>query len=247
MTEVFGNRFYQGLESLQQHSNEKQVYVATFIEYIDGYEAASLLDIGAGNGELAVPISEHVDRYVAVERNPQYAAMLRAAGKTVVEQLFPTEIEGEYDLVVMSHVISHILGNHTAFVPAAWDLVKPDGHLLIVTNQDVEEGDWSRLLDAIQLGYPKQSIDRLMELISSLQERGETDIQRVSSVLRTENVDQMIDAMAFLAASGGRAHHGRFMERAGLVAQILQARYHTEDGFSFPFIHPFISTRKRTP
>jgi 2-polyprenyl-3-methyl-5-hydroxy-6-metoxy-1,4-benzoquinol methylase len=247
VTEVFGDSFYQGFESLQQHSNEKQVYLATFIEYIDRYEVTSLLDIGAGNGELAEPISEHVDRYVAVERNPQYAAMLRATGKTVVEQLFPTEIEGEYDLVVMSHVVSHMLGNYTALVPPAWDLVKPDGHLLIVTNQDTEEGDWSRLLDSIQLGYPEQSIDRLMELVGSLRERGETDIQRVSSVLRTENVAQMIEAMAFLAASGGNTHYARFMEKAGLVAKILQKHYRTKDGFTFPLVHPFISTRKPTP
>lgn len=244
MTEVFNNQFYRGFEALQSHSNEKQIYVTKFTDYIDRYSVSSLLDIGAGDGKVAIPISNHVESYVAVERNPEYAGLLRSAGKLVVEELFPTEIEHQYDLVVMSHVISHVTGNYVKLVPPAWELVKSGGHLLIVTNQDVEPGDWSQLLDSIGLGYPESTVKKLGELITHLQGLGKTDIQRVSSQLTTDSTQGMIDAMAFLAASGGNRHYDRFMEKANLVAQIIESQYRAEEKYIFPLIHPFISTHK---
>ncbi len=244
MTNVFNDKFYEGFESLQRYSNEKQVYVDTFIDYINRYSACSLLDIGAGNGDLAIPVSDHVEKYVAVERSPEYADLLRSAGKTVIQRLFPTEIEGQYDLVVMSHVVSHVMGNYTSLVPSAWELVKPEGHLLIVTNQDTEEGDWSRLLEAVGLGYPDLANERLQELIHDLQQIGNIEIRRVSSYLTTQNVTQMVEAMAFLAASGGTTHRDRFMKQANVVARILDSGYRSGDGYHFPLTHPFISTQK---
>ena len=247
MTEVFGTLFYEGFESLQQHSDEKQVYTSRFIEYIERYEADSLLDIGAGDGEVALPISEHVTNYVAIERNPNYATLLRAGGKTVIEQLFPgdakIEGEGEYDLVLMSHIISHITGNHRVLLPPAWESVKPGGHLLIATTRLSEQDDWSRLLDSLGLGYSEGSIATANELMENLQLRGETEVQKVTTHLKTGDVSQMIKAMSFLAASGGKTHHDRFMQKAERLERILDD-YRTEEGFSFPFTHPFISTKK---
>jgi 2-polyprenyl-3-methyl-5-hydroxy-6-metoxy-1,4-benzoquinol methylase len=244
MTKVFGDLFYEGFESLQRHSDEKRVYVEKFVEYIGRYAASSLLDVGAGDGEVALPISEHVDNYVAIEQSLEYAMRLQAAGKTVVNQLFPTDIKGKYDLVVMSHVISHVSGNYTTLVPAAWDLINPDGHLLVVTHRGAKEDDWSRLLESVGLGYSETSSKHLSELIDDLSERGDTTIENVVTHLKADQSSQMIRAMAFLAASGGKTHYNRFMEKADAVTEVLESRYRVEDGFYFPFIHPFISTKK---
>jgi 2-polyprenyl-3-methyl-5-hydroxy-6-metoxy-1,4-benzoquinol methylase len=242
--EAFGNLYYQGFESLQRCSDEKQVYIAKFSEYIERYEVDSLLDIGAGNGEVAVPISEQVGVYVAVEQDPKYAAMLQNAGKKVVEQAFPVEVQGSYDLVVMSHIISNISGNYATLVPPAWELVRPDGHLLVVTHRGTEQDDWNQLLDFVGLGYSERSTARIIDLVASLQERGKTEIQKITTTLRAADSTQMIEAMAFLASSGDEAKHGRFMEKAERVIQVLDKEYRTEDGFSFPLLHPFLSTQK---
>lgn len=244
MPQTFEDLYYQGLESLLQCTDEKQVYVATFSDYISRYGVFSLLDIGAGDGQVALPLSEMVENYVAIERNPQYAARLRQAGKQVIEAVFPTEVKGLYDLVLMSHVISHTAGEHTTLVPPAWELVKPSGHLLVVTHLGTEQDDWRQLLDHVGLGYSEQFNDSLHNCLRALQAKGETEIQTLTSTLTADTAAPMIAAMAFLASNGERARHDAFMDRAAEVAAILGDRYQTADGLSFPFLHLFVSTQK---
>ena len=244
MTEVFSELYYQGFESLQSNSDEKQVYIATLTNYLGRFGVQSLLDIGAGNGEVAIPISEQVDEYVAVEQSPEYSARIRDAGRKVVEGLFPTHVEGKFDMVLMSHVISHITGNYQSLIPPAWNLVKPEGHLVVVTHRGTEADDWSKLLESIDLGYSERSTNRLNELLAELSGYGQTDIEYVTTNLRTPDIQQMLKAMAFLAASGGKAQFDRFMAKSNTVSHLLRSNFRTEEGYSFPFIHPFIRTKK---
>ncbi|MDO8591481.1 MAG: methyltransferase domain-containing protein [bacterium] len=246
MPQTFEALYYQGLESLLQCTDEKKIYVAKFSDYINRYDATSLLDIGAGDGQVALPLSEMVEDYVAIEQNPQYAARLRQAGKQVIEEVFPTEVRGLYDLVLMSHVISHTAAEHTTLVPPAWELVKPSGHLLVVTHIGTKQDDWSQLLDHVGLGYSEKFNDSLHDCLRTLQVKGETEIQNVTSTLTADNVTQMIAAMAFLASNGERARHDAFMDRAAEVATILGDKYHAAAGLSFPFLHLFVSTQKPT-
>jgi SAM-dependent methyltransferase len=244
MQQTFEALYYQGLENLTQCSDEKQVYVTTFTNYISHYGANSLLDIGAGDGQVALPISDIVEHYVAIEQNPQYAARLRQAGKQVIEEVFPTEVEDSYDLVLMSHVISHTAGEHTTLVAPAWELVKPDGHLLVVTHRGIEQDDWSQLLDRIGLGYGGRFNENLHDCLSDLRTKGETEVQNVTSTLTTDNASSMIAAMAFLASNGEQPRYDAFMDRANEVEAILGDKYQTAKGLSFPFLHPFVSTHK---
>lgn len=244
MSQTFEALYYQGLESLVQCSDEKEIYTAKFSEYANRYGATSLLDIGAGDGQVALPLSEIVEDYLAIEQNSQYAARLRKAGKHVIEAVFPTELENSYDLVLMSHVISHTTGEHTALVPPAWELVNPGGHLLVVTHRGIGQDHWSQLLDRIGLGYSEHFNDNLRNCISDLQSRGESELQNVTSTLTIDNIGSMIAAMAFLASNGDRIRHCAFMERETEVAAILDDRYQADGHFSFPFSHLFVSTEK---
>lgn len=74
-------------------------------------EAASVLDVGAGCGALALPLAERVPRVTALEPAPAMAAALRAeAGRrgfrhlTVVEAAWGEVALPSHDLVLCAHV-----------------------------------------------------------------------------------------------------------------------------------------------
>ncbi len=238
------NLYYNGLASLWQCSDEKQAYIAKFSDSVDRYGATSLLDIGAGDGQIALPLSETVDDYLAIEPNPEYAARLRQAGKRVIEEPFPTDVDGTYDIVLMSHVISHTVRGHTTMVPPAWELVKDNGHLLVAIHRGVEQDDWTELLDRVGLGYSDHFDENLRDCVNDLRARGETEIDYISSTLAAGRLGPMIESMGFLASNGDEARHAAFMDKAADVARILDETYRTPEGYAFPFLHKLVSVQK---
>jgi len=244
MAEAFDELYYQGFETFSACSDEKAIYYQKFGEYIARFNVSSVLDIGAGNGDVAIPLSRQVDSYLAVEQNPEYADELEAAGLEVVSRDFPTNINSQFDLVIMSHVISHTAGNYRTLLPPAWELVKPDGHLLVVTHRTKnEEDNWSRLLDFVGLGYSEDFQRNIHALVMDVLARGTTEVETVGSTLHSPYVEPVLGAMAFLASNGEPDRHRRFMDKIGYVRQLLEDRY-GEDGFTFPFAHLFLATHK---
>src|ERR1700754_2137994 len=120
MPESPPDRYIQSFEKFLAHTEEKPIFIKEFAQYIERYRTKSVLDIGAGNGALAAPISQEVDEYEAIEQNPKYAYRLREAGVPVIEASFPVTLSRTYDLVLMSHLISYEVPNHKALIPPAW-------------------------------------------------------------------------------------------------------------------------------
>src|SRR5262245_55562927 len=98
--------YRKAFETFLQSTNEKQEFARILIQQIRDRGVSSLLDIGAGNGELALPLSQQVKRYLAVEPNFAHAAVLRNLCLQVIEKPFPCQIDETFDMVVASHVIS---------------------------------------------------------------------------------------------------------------------------------------------
>lgn len=246
MARLFDPLYYEGYEALLRHTDEKQVFTERIAGLIHEYGAASLLDIGAGDGSLALPLSEEVATYVAVEQNPEYASRLRAAGKKVIEGLFPgDDVEGSYDLVLMSHVISHTSGNYREMVPAGWGLVKPGGSLLVATHRTGRDSDWGRLLEIVDHG---ENAERMAQgydnMVAALEEIGETKVEPVVTRVETDTIDDMVTALAFRASNGETIRHANFMEHAEAVVALLDDQYRAGDRFVFPFEYRFVTTHK---
>jgi SAM-dependent methyltransferase len=147
--------------------------------------ARSLLDIGAGNGTVAIPVSRCVRRYLAVEQCQASAALLRAARLDVVTASFPVAIDERFDLVVSSHSIPEGGASlYPPFLAAAWDRVMPGGLLLIVTFKGPDDPAIPRLSQEI-LGRARGTDPRYALMLKILETFGTMTVARRNSHVET--------------------------------------------------------------
>ncbi len=243
MNDDYYKLYSKGFEKFLTHTDEKQVFIDEFTNHIKAYQTKSILDIGAGNGTVAIPIASMVQKYVAIEHNPKYIKKLQDAGLAVVEGSFPMLIDGSFDLVLLSHAISYTERNHIALISNAWDLVNPGGYLLTVTHRG-ESDEWSQLLDSIDMNKDEHYSEVYTEIIEALEQRGATEIRRVITTLETDNIEDMVSALSFVAGGGRQELFEQFMSSTQRVREILDKSYRHGKTYSFPFTHIFIATKK---
>ncbi len=236
--------YTQGFETLLKHTNEKHVFEVKLGKYIENHHVQSLLDIGAGDGSLAANLAKKVKTYVAVESKEKYVAQLRAAALETIQGEFPLSVPGTYDLVLMSHVISYNLGNHNTLVSPAWELVKPGGHLLVITHGNNQDDDWGKLLAHIGFGEPEKFAITFDDIVETMAAHGTVEIQKIETTVETQDVNDLIAALNFVASGNNVGRSERFMRKSATVAQYLTDNYRNETGFSFPFQHLFISAQR---
>ena len=231
--------YARSFEKFLAHTDQTRVFVAELSRYIAHYRTHSILDIGAGNGALAVPISRRVEKYVAVERNRDHATRLRDCGVAVIEGSFPLPLTGSYDLVVMSHVISYEESNYGDLISAASERVAPGGCMLIVAHRGGAGSDWGRLLTRIGMDRFIHSPATIYdEIVSMLKGIGTVEAREVTTTVMADNAQDMLEVLAFTAPSG---HYQEFMKNGNELAGILNSEYRTDTGYSFPFCNNFVS------
>ncbi len=115
-------------EFFLQHTTEKNVLFREIKKEIEKHPVQSLLDIGAGEGSLSIPLSKAVNEYLAVEMKPEFAQKLQKAGVTVIEsEIQKATISNQFDTVLMSHSL-YFREDYRGFTEKAWSLVKPGGY-----------------------------------------------------------------------------------------------------------------------
>ncbi|WP_375412061.1 class I SAM-dependent methyltransferase [uncultured Bradyrhizobium sp.] len=222
--------------------HQKAAIVDNVTRYIRDLAARSLLDIGAGGAETALPLSKLVDRYHAIEQNPHYAARLENAGLKVSRGTFPLALDETYDLVLSSHSVPELLIEpYAAFLSSAWRLTAPGGLLLVITFKG-SRGDLAEVRQEL-LGEPpapSEEHDTIMR-----------NFQRLGGRVRTERVNSYVEARkpghiaSFLEpwltqdpAMQASIHHA--------FTGIVETRYKVRDGlYVFPTQHLFISCRRQ--
>ena len=212
-------------------------------EGIEKFKVKSLLDIGAGNGLLAIPLSKIVDNYLAIESSASFARELQKEGLKVIEASFPIKVDDIFDMVLISHTISYKKNLFMPFINQAWDLLKPGGVLFIITYRG-QEDDWTRLMSELgqdPMDYNRLGYNKMIEYLYSL---GEVKTRKVTTTVETINLDDMIEALAFVASNGEPSRKSQFLNKISLISKVLNSRYRTEKGYSFPFQHIFITTIK---
>jgi 2-polyprenyl-3-methyl-5-hydroxy-6-metoxy-1,4-benzoquinol methylase len=237
--------YKSGFEAFLAHTNEKTVLIGQIGADITRFGIKSVLDIGAGNGLMSIPLSQEVKIYTAVEENPLFAQALTVAGINVVGDHFPTEnIDGNYDLVLASHSVS-LHEDFQPFVAAAWNLVAPDGRLLVITYQG-QDDDWTELMR--QLGQPVSDANRIAynKLVMQLSSLGEVKIKKVKTTVQTENIEDMLEALAFVASNGTAEGKADFLKQSEKIEKILKSKYSEGGIYTFPFQHFFLYTHRVT-
>ena len=135
-------------------------------------EAASVLDLGCGNGSLAQTLAEHGHRgrYVGVD----YSKDLLAAARTTVdhpkaifvpadlaEPGWGQDLPGPFDWVCLLAVLHHIPGRErrTRLVEGAADQLQPNGRALVsVWNFKAEPGQAERIVPWSEAGLESEQV-----------------------------------------------------------------------------------------
>jgi len=116
-------------------SNSRRRRFDTFTGYLRfPGPGARVLDIGCGNGGFLWQMRSLGWDVSGVEPDPKSAAQSREAGLDVREGLLQQQSlpEAHFDAITMNHVIEH-LHNPMDTLQQCWKLLKPDGHITVIT------------------------------------------------------------------------------------------------------------------
>lgn len=239
--------FTQEFAFFLAHSNEKRVTLEHLSKLIKERGHESVLDIGAGDGSLAIPLSRLVKTYKAIEAEGTYVRKLSQAGIDVVEGSYPLPIEGVFDLVLMSHVISYRRNEDGTrsdrareLIKFAWEHVKPQGSLVIITHRGIR-GPWEELLDLI--GWHARREEALAEMVGILEDLGQLRKSQIVSEVSCTSEEEMLRALSFVAAYGRENARNEFLEHKDVIIDAIRER---REGslYRFPFSHPMLETIK---
>ncbi|MFY9825559.1 MAG: class I SAM-dependent methyltransferase [Thermoanaerobaculia bacterium] len=98
-----------------------------------------VLEVGCGDGRLAVKLRETGHEIVGVELSAEAVRSARAAGLDVRQADFLSFEEEPFDAILFTRSLHHV-ARLTAAVTRAWELLKPAG-LLLAEEFAVEEAD----------------------------------------------------------------------------------------------------------
>jgi|GEM_PF-2015358 2-polyprenyl-3-methyl-5-hydroxy-6-metoxy-1,4-benzoquinol methylase len=167
-----GNSF----EKFLGWTNEKQK-TAEAIERLIPEETNSLLDIGAGDGQLTKLLEKHFNHVFALEPSPLLFTKLKEKLESVNNTIINLPIEEfesdeTFDVILASHVFQYIK-NPSESILKIQSMLKDSGVLLVVFNE--EEGTFEKL----KAHYKKYMVDE--SLIGS----HKNNSQQKNSILRT--------------------------------------------------------------
>jgi SAM-dependent methyltransferase len=223
-------------------TNEKEVLLEEILKRISSVGAKSVLDIGAGNGDLAIPISKSVADYTAIEYKSDYAEKFRKQNIKVIEASFPCEVEGKFDFVLASHSMPWKDFKYEPFIEKAVDLLNPGGLFLGITYDD-EKGEWFDLLKNCELKIKHDQNHRIAKFDEYLKKFEGYRLEIVTAYMRTPNRADLIEALAFVYSDGDQDMIDEFVKNEK-VKSYLDSKFKSEQGYTFPFEHIFIEIRK---
>jgi SAM-dependent methyltransferase len=233
MTDAYADAFDTFLAS----TDEKEVLAAELGRQIRRHGSRSLLDIGAGSGQLGALLAPLVDDYLAVEVRKSYASQLQARGLRVQTARWPCLLDQRFDAVLMSYVLTFD-DDLRAMIEPAVEALTPDGMLLLVLH-DVNDSDWGQLLDILEIPYLAESeLPRRTTKIMRDELGLNVSLSYATSFARTEHVSDMVDALRFVVAAGIQERLAPFEAKHAAIVTLLESRYQKPDGsFEFPFRH----------
>jgi len=243
MSDYIAN-YASDFEVFLNNTDEKKVLLDYFSELINQDRVKSMLDIGAGNGLLSIPLSLRVEEYLAIEPNPKFSKTLRKNDIEVIDKSFPCSVDKSFDIVLSCHSIPHNISSATEFVQAAWQLVSPGGKLIIITYRSDEEDDWTKLMNCLGenwLGTNTSSYRSLIELLSSL---GKVKVEKITSFVSSADLSVMIKALSFVYSDGKPELRDKFLEKEEILKKVLINDYFDGHEYTFPFQHFYLDVKR---
>lgn len=231
-------------------TDEKAVFIRYLTQIISTFKPASLLDIGAGDGSLALPLSRLVPHYLAIEVSQKFVLRLALQGVDVVKGLFPevvaTSPSEQFDMVLICHSLPNATAMRERFIREAHRMVAKGGHLVVVTFND-EQGHWNDLLEWSSLERFPVNQEGLAGLgwflrtnFCVIQE------QSVWTLASSESIREITEALAFVYSNAEKGRFESFMRSPAVPAYLVEyfGKEYANGVIKFPFEHQWFILHK---
>jgi SAM-dependent methyltransferase len=232
-------------EKFLRHTNEKEVLARGLNKIIHAHGVGSLLDIGAGNGELAKRIAPLVHDYTAVESDPEHIQGLLNHGLSVHPHRFPCQLprKGTYDMALAAYVIMETFSEQAEFIRQAIQCVRPDGIFVMVMYCNSDDGRWSQLLQNLDLQRDKLDATVFAKLMASYVPGRRVTEERVQSRLSCTSREELLECLAFAFGNGNHISQQRFLRAIRQDLSQLNGCQRGENEFTFFFDHYLLIAR----
>ncbi len=235
-------QYKQDFEKFLIYTNEKKVLLHAIKKEIASHNISSLLDIGPGDGRLSIPLSLEVTSYLGVESNKLYIDKLRQENLRILPGNFPLFINETFDMVLMSHSLTYKPNLINDFIIKGWELLHSPGIIMIIIFR-AERDDWTTLLSEIGENPEKKYSECYQIIIKTLESIGSIQIKTVTTEVRTNTLDEMIEALSFVASDGNIQKKTAFIDHEAKLKIILE-KYKQNDSYYFPFQHIVLMVKK---
>ena len=224
--------------------NQRRVLGRTIASEVRRRRVRTLLDIGAGDGRLAVPVARLVESYVAVEADEARAEALREAGLSVIKGRFPdVDVPGDFDLVVASHSLPDNEEAYQGFLGSAWGRVRDrHGSLLVITFVG-STSSRRKIARSVGLDIDGPNERRLSELQRVLVGLGHVAGWEVTSQSWTCDLNEIVQEVisSFIPSASGRR---QYEER---VADAIRSDYSRGHRYVLSHGHRVFAVSSRAP
>jgi DREV methyltransferase len=217
--------------------NQKEVLKETIVDFISGHNIQSMLDVGAGWTDTALPYRNFVKNYLAVEQDKERAEMLKKSGIAVMNESFPCAIEDKFDLVLSSHSLPEQVEAYEAFLKTAWNNVNEKGYLIIITFKGSNETLWNLHDELVLAKAPRTTDEQVKEMNRILQNLGDVMLRRVTSRKRTKVPEDIAQELSW-------SFHLDYAQWKGKLLSVLEKRFKDKDDYFFPHEHLVILLKK---
>ena len=241
------NTYEEGFSFYLKYTKEKEILAKELISLFRKLKVNSVLDIGAGNGDLASLIFNQVKRYVAIEPRKKFVKSLKDKEINVIEDNFPCNIGNKkFDFILCSHSTPSLKKDYEPFLKVAFEKLNKNGNLLLITYLGGED-DWNTLLKEINIKPFENASARYLDRKNFVEQFGDLKEWFVNTKIESSSMENMIKALSFVASGGEEEKKNAFLSKSKEISEILNEKYYNKESnnYFFPFKHVFLMVNKK--
>ncbi|GHF37038.1 hypothetical protein [Streptomyces griseosporeus] len=226
--------------------DEKEVVARSLAELLG---PGSILDVGAGCGDIPEILELGKRDYTAVECHVQCVEALRAKGLTVIEGLFPCSLSRRYGNILLCYCLYGGRFQCEAILDAAWEALAVGGRIIVVTFRDCLD-DYNRLLHRIGHTLRGSSDRYFAMLLGKMESLAPVALDVAHSSLYSGDLGELADILSFMATNSNTGTVQRRQELREMIMaerRYLDQLYRTDSGsYRFPILHHILVMAKET-
>lgn len=219
--------YQRQLSVFVRSSTEKSIELVKIGEIVAGLEERrSFLDIGAGGGDLTIPISQSFSEAAVVEPNERQASYFRRRCPhfKVYNESWERMVLGEkrFDFILCSHVLYYMdEGRWLSTIDKMYHHLEKGGRIAVVLQSPIGEvADFFKQFTS----YEVNVLDLWRDLVLRYGEEN-VDVRYFTNEIWTDNLDDMVTIGLFLLLDSG------FADRKDDIRRHFEARHKTDGGY----------------